>query len=263
MAKDCLWLLCDPVSAYKEWLRLLSPGGSILVIDGNHHLHQFNQEYKRRKEYLNLRNGKDNNLHAKTNINKVDLTRIDVLADDLPLSRQVRPAWDVEQLMSLGAQDINVKLLDSSPYRMVNENGSVILPFSFAVIARKSLFSEIRTISKDEITAEEMINISNSVKRDREVFDEVSRLLSDPNKLAILYVLNRGTMNVSTIAEMTEMSISAVSHSLDTMKRLGVVVSTKKSRNIYYRIDGHNRLGKLIKVIFETVQYDMDLENGM
>lgn len=68
VAKDVVWSLVNPVAAYSDWIHLLRPGGYLLVIDGNYYLDLYDEDYAKRRRYLDMKNGVDNNLHAKTNI---------------------------------------------------------------------------------------------------------------------------------------------------------------------------------------------------
>lgn len=45
VSRCVLWNLPAPAEAYRRWMSLLKPGGRLLVIDGNHYLHLFDERY--------------------------------------------------------------------------------------------------------------------------------------------------------------------------------------------------------------------------
>ncbi|MBQ8644400.1 MAG: class I SAM-dependent methyltransferase, partial [Candidatus Methanomethylophilaceae archaeon] len=115
ISKDTLWCIDDPVTAYCEFMRVLRPGGHVLVMDGNWYLDLFDDDYRRRREYVGMKSGKRGNMHANTNIDNVDFDIMRDLARDMPLSRVRRPAWDVSTLLGLGAEVGEVRSLDDDP----------------------------------------------------------------------------------------------------------------------------------------------------
>ncbi|MBR2254637.1 MAG: helix-turn-helix transcriptional regulator, partial [Candidatus Methanomethylophilaceae archaeon] len=261
MAKDSLWLLCDPVAAYKEWMRLLAPGGRMMILDGNYHLHQFNPDYGRRKEYLNLRDGKDNNLHARTNVNHVDLSRIDAIAEDLPLSKEVRPAWDVGQLLGLGMKEISVRSWDRTPFSVLTENGPLILPFGFDITATKDVrrIGNPPAVHMDQAELEWIRSRISSRRRDLE---GISSTFSGGNRVAILYALYLGPMDVGSICRATGMTPSAVSHSLGVLRGLGVVVAERDAKTMVYRLSDDDGLGTAVRAVFDSMSMSRDARDG-
>ena len=55
VAKNVMWCLDNPVGTYEEWIRILKPGGHIVVIDGNYYLDLYDEDYRRRKLYFDLK----------------------------------------------------------------------------------------------------------------------------------------------------------------------------------------------------------------
>lgn len=41
VTRNVTWILEEPKKAYSEWLRVLKPGGRLLINDGNHYLHYY------------------------------------------------------------------------------------------------------------------------------------------------------------------------------------------------------------------------------
>lgn len=106
VTRNLTWNLCDPIKAYKEWYRVLAKGGKLINFDANWYNHLYDNE--KRKEYENdrknvsLRNIKDH--YTCTNIDAME-----EIAKKLPLSKIKRPAWDVEQLINIGAKHVKVE----------------------------------------------------------------------------------------------------------------------------------------------------------
>jgi len=103
-SRNLVWDLEKPERAYSEWLRVLKPGGHLLVCDGNHYLYYYNEEYQRVWEE-----------RLPHDTRGVDPTPINEIARNLPLSRQLRPEWDVETLAGKGLKGIHVIRLEEPP----------------------------------------------------------------------------------------------------------------------------------------------------
>jgi DNA-binding transcriptional ArsR family regulator len=81
-------------------------------------------------------------------------------------------------------------------------------------------------------------------------------LLSDPGRLRIIYgLLESGELRVGDIAELVGASESATSHQLRQLRLAGLVSSTRRGREVRYRIaDSHVRL--LLDVAVEHYLHD-------
>ena len=106
-SRNLMWLMRDPEAAYAEWMRVLRPGGKLVVYDANWYLYLFDEEIDARRHADQDGNEVkewDENSRATTAEEK----RCERFALELPLSPVVRPAWDVEVLSKLGAAQVNV-----------------------------------------------------------------------------------------------------------------------------------------------------------
>lgn len=63
------------------------------------------------------------------------------------------------------------------------------------------------------------------------------RALGDPSRLRIIALLLDGERNVGSIAEKVDLSESAVSHQLRTLRQLRLVRARKQGREVYYALD--------------------------
>jgi len=130
ISRNVVWNLEDPEKAYSEWMRVLRPGGKLMVFDGNHYLYLHDKEYGKADADRGMGRVKE---HA--HMNGVDPSIIEEIAEDLPLSSIRRPQWDLDVLMRLGVQHVSISTDGRDSLR--SEDGSECLPFSFMVVAEK------------------------------------------------------------------------------------------------------------------------------
>ena len=71
---------------------------------------------------------------------------------------------------------------------------------------------------------------------------EFFRLLGDSNRLRILSLLAQQELCVCDLASMLDMSESAVSHQLRTLRSLRLVAYQKQGRRVYYKLLDHHVL---------------------
>ena len=99
LSRNVTWNLPDPELAYAEWARVLKPGGMLLNFDANWYHYLFDDAaraaYDRDRE--NSAEAGMDDLNVGENFD-----RMESIARRVPLSRQMRPAWDVETLVNLG-----------------------------------------------------------------------------------------------------------------------------------------------------------------
>lgn len=80
----------------------IASGRKNLNFDGNHYLHCFREDYS---DYQN----RNRQLHQQEYLKNVDMSVIDRLAMELPLSRLQRPQWDMITLLELGVKGVEVE----------------------------------------------------------------------------------------------------------------------------------------------------------
>ena len=104
-SRNLMWLMRDPESAYAEWMRVLRPGGKLIVYDANWYLYLFDEDVDARR-----RADQDGNEVEEwaedARATTAEERRCERFALELPLSPVIRPAWDLEVLERLGAAHV-------------------------------------------------------------------------------------------------------------------------------------------------------------
>lgn len=249
ISKDLMWSLSDPISAYIEILRVLKPDGYLFIIDGNYYLDLYDGEYKQKRLYRDLKNGKNNNLHAKTNIDNVDFDVIRDIAKDLPLSKVRRPSWDVSILLSLGVKGIHIESLDDDEFAFNSYNGPMKLVSKFMIFTKKSTFPTNCSLEKiHKIKDADLVAISKKLAEECRSRDLCGMLktLSDQLRMDIILALRSSDLNVSQICVATGHPQSNVSHGLRTLRDSNIVISERVGKEIYYTLADPKSINILI-----------------
>ena len=99
VTRNLTWNLPDPAGAYREWMRVLRPGGALVNFDANWYAYLFNedkqQEYRRDRANTRLAGVEDHEAYAEADMME-GISRL------LPMGRLRRPQWDVDALTALG-----------------------------------------------------------------------------------------------------------------------------------------------------------------
>lgn len=107
LSRNVTWTLVDPVKAYKEWMRVLKPNGTLLVFDANWHLHKYDnvilKEVEDREVKFRNKYGKPYDTYEGPDENKD-------IGFKLPLEDKLRPMWDEKILNEIGYYDVDYEL---------------------------------------------------------------------------------------------------------------------------------------------------------
>jgi DNA-binding transcriptional ArsR family regulator len=84
---------------------------------------------------------------------------------------------------------------------------------------------------------------------DLDILSEFFKVLTDPNRLKILYALGTGELCVFDLSVSIGASVSSASHHLAALKRVRLVKSRRDGRIIYYALDDEH-----VKSIIKSAQ---------
>lgn len=104
--RNLTWLMLDPEAAYAEWLRVLRPGGKLLVFDANWYRYLVDPQIdaaRRADQEGAVLEGWDEDAQATSDEEK----RCEEIAAELPATPLLRPAWDLDVLPRLGASQVH------------------------------------------------------------------------------------------------------------------------------------------------------------
>ena len=107
---------------------------------------------------------------------------------------------------------------------------------------------EEKEIEKDENHKCNVEAAKGSLPEDEEIFDiaEFFKVFSDSTRIKILWILHENEICVYDIAEVLNMTVSAVSHQLKILRQSNLVKNRREGKTIYYSLsDDH------VKKIFE------------
>lgn len=100
VSRNVTWVLPEPEKAFRNWSRVLKPGGMLIYQDANHYYYLFHEEDRKNRERITAINGTP---HGQDKEGKHDYSLCDDTALQLPMSRLDRPGeWDEIQLPALG-----------------------------------------------------------------------------------------------------------------------------------------------------------------
>ena len=98
LSRNLTWVLEEPETAYAEWYRVLRPKGIMLNFDANWYRYLYDEEM--RKGYEADRAATEANQVRDEYIN-TDIDAMEEIARQIPMSRTMRPAWDLEVLKNV------------------------------------------------------------------------------------------------------------------------------------------------------------------
>ena len=103
VSRNVIWNLEFPEKALSEWSRVLVPGGRMVYFDANWYLYLYDEELKRkRQEHRAAFQKKHPGSSGGGDLSPERVQDLENIAYSLPLSRCVRPQWDVKVLEGCG-----------------------------------------------------------------------------------------------------------------------------------------------------------------
>lgn len=105
ISRNITWVLENPEKAYREWIRVLKPGGTLLNFDANWFLHLSDEEAG--QAYQNgIAAAEAKGFSFRESDHNHELQE---LIQSLPLTKLRRPQWDVQTLLSMKCESIAVR----------------------------------------------------------------------------------------------------------------------------------------------------------
>ena len=119
ISRNVLWNLEQPEQAYREWLRVLKPNGTVMNFDGNFYYYVTDAEDGDRTRWEHK------------HMQGINANSIDRIGEHLPMARRLRPEWDVQELQKLGAKEVcsnvtNEKILEDGHHLILNFQVSAV-----------------------------------------------------------------------------------------------------------------------------------------
>ena len=111
----------------------------------------------------------------------------------------------------------------------------------------------------DDICAERCVHPESIARVKQNMIDERERLelaelfkmLGDPTRMRILEALTREELCVCDLAQLMDVSASAVSHQLRLLRAARVVRFRKEGKNVFYALDDAH----VARLIFEALEH--------
>lgn len=91
ISRNLTWTLPDVKKTYKEWNRVLKKGGRLVNFDADYGKVSFSQQVKTL-----------DSKHAHNKIKNEVLKECDIIKENLSISKQIRPNWDIKTLYEVG-----------------------------------------------------------------------------------------------------------------------------------------------------------------
>jgi len=99
LSRNVTWNLPEPEKAYTEWVRVLKPGGLLMIFDANWYAYLYD-------DVARIAWQKDRETSMKEELEDYNVgdnfDHMEEIARRLPLTHMKRPAWDIGMLMNLG-----------------------------------------------------------------------------------------------------------------------------------------------------------------
>lgn len=100
VSRNLTWNLEKPLQAYSEWLRVLKPNGSLLIFDANWYTFLENESLEKEFE-AKRQQAIEEKLEDYWQGEGVDEEKMEWIVQQLPLTYQQRPQWDIDYFSSL------------------------------------------------------------------------------------------------------------------------------------------------------------------
>lgn len=104
VTRNLTWNLSDPEKAYRDWKRVLRPGGVLLNFDANWYSYLFNED-KRRERIRDRENVAKAGVCDHEAYDRSDV--MEEITRKQPMGRLLRPQWDKHTLLHMGFRSVD------------------------------------------------------------------------------------------------------------------------------------------------------------
>ena len=105
VSRNVTWLMRTPEETYVEWLRVLRPGGKLVVFDANWYRYLVDDKVNAQRR-ADQAKGEIEEWDEDSRATDDEERRCEELASGLPFTPVLRPAWDLATLPDLGATSV-------------------------------------------------------------------------------------------------------------------------------------------------------------
>ena len=239
---DVIYSLTDLEGALYNMVRLLRPGGYLVIADGNYLLHINDENYLQRHRYHMIKDRKGE-YQSMMDMDDAEFDAMSLSLSHLEVNRVCRPFVELRVLASLGMNDMSVSFDDHDQFGILSENGFLKAPFRYTLACRKSYSVEDRKPLREQFIDRKLIDV--------ERIPSVCRLfamLMNEDRIRILNTIASKPTNVGDICSAIDLSEKMTSYHLSVMKEAGIVQSLRYGKNVYYSLVNHPALESIIRL---------------
>ena len=230
LLKDLLFTISRPERALRNAMRILRPGGLLVITDGNFIQHNHFPEYQQRASYYFMKDGR-NEAASFLRLSDEQFEELEGLVKDYEVNRSRRPQWDVMQLIDMGANNIRIMNDINSKYTYLTENGSTSIPLKFVLMAEKPSQTSIPFFGTTVNTGHPFIRTSSSA-----ILGNTFSALGNPYRVKLVKTLLNRPKNVKELSAIVELNENKTCYHLNILKDAGIVEGDKVGREVFYRI---------------------------
>lgn len=120
-------------------------------------------------------------------------------------------------------------------------------------MANKENQCQCNSVDKDTIKKVKEVMLSD---QEFDYMGELFKSFGDPTRLQILYALSKEELCVHDIAELLEMTQSAISHQLRVLRNVRLVKNKKEGKTVFYSLDD-DHVSKILEQGIEHIEHTM------